>query len=254
MSNETLEITTSSLQHQVQVPAITTTLSPRAAGASLHHNPFPTGLPELTDRESMCAALEAEGLRPSNAARMAGLNWAQYRVAIAKPAYKTLIRSILSSAATEANAAAIATRAGRLARVSSSWEDTKEIIRQRAVSASPRCLNPDPEYIASLGFSHEVLRSQYPDLGVDYDPSDPACQNVDPSSFDVPGASTGMLVKTLKSIGSGQNARTVVEWTVDESLMRILASLEKQAALETGQDKEKGGVQKLWVGIDIDEL
>jgi hypothetical protein len=57
---------------------------------------------------------------------------------------------------------------------------------------------------------------------------------------DLPGGgSSGLLVKTVKSIGSGDNAREVEEYAVDAALLREMRELEKQAAQETGQWAEK---------------
>jgi hypothetical protein len=57
---------------------------------------------------------------------------------------------------------------------------------------------------------------------------------------DVPGGgSSGLLVKAVKSIGSGDNAREVEEYAVDAALLREMRELEKQAAQETGQWAEK---------------
>ena len=57
---------------------------------------------------------------------------------------------------------------------------------------------------------------------------------------DVPGGgSSGLLVKTVKSIGSGDNAREVEEYAVDAGLLKAILDLERQAAQETGQWAEK---------------
>lgn len=52
---------------------------------------------------------------------------------------------------------------------------------------------------------------------------------------DVPGAGTGLLVKTYKAIGSGESAFAQPEWSVDTGLLREMRELEKQAAQDLGQ-------------------
>jgi putative insertion element HTH domain-containing protein len=51
----------------------------------------------------------------------------------------------------------------------------------------------------------------------------------------VPGGTTGLLSHTLKSIGSGENATTVDEYTFDVAVLKELREIEKQAAIELGQ-------------------
>ena len=54
----------------------------------------------------------------------------------------------------------------------------------------------------------------------------------DPDMQDVPGGSTGLLVKTQKAIGNGENVRFVNEYAVDLGTLRELREIEKQAAQE----------------------
>jgi hypothetical protein len=65
----------------------------------------------------------------------------------------------------------------------------------------------------------------------------------DPTMANVPGGSTGLLVRKYKSIGSGENATTVEEYEVDTALLKELREHEKQAAQELGQWTEKSTVQ-----------
>lgn len=53
-----------------------------------------------------------------------------------------------------------------------------------------------------------------------------------------PGGSTGLLARTLKCLGSGDNATIVAEFAVDTGLLKELRELEKQAAVELGQWNE----------------
>ena len=61
----------------------------------------------------------------------------------------------------------------------------------------------------------------------------------DPEMRDVPGGATGLLVKTIKQIGSGDAAREVEEYAVDTGLLKEEREYAKQAALELGQWTEK---------------
>ncbi len=52
---------------------------------------------------------------------------------------------------------------------------------------------------------------------------------------DAPGGKTGLMARTVKSIGSGDNAKEVVEHSVDTGLLKELRELETLAAKELGQ-------------------
>lgn len=56
---------------------------------------------------------------------------------------------------------------------------------------------------------------------------------------EVAGGKTGLLVRTLKSIGSGEKAATVEEFAVDTGLLREIRELELQVSKELGQFIEK---------------
>lgn len=77
---------------------------------------------------------------------------------------------------------------------------------------------------------------------------------------DVAGGKTGLLVKTLKGIGGGDNWSQVEEYEVDVALLKELREHEKQAAQELGQWTEKkdlttnGEPIKVYVGLDIDRV
>ncbi len=59
---------------------------------------------------------------------------------------------------------------------------------------------------------------------------------------DVPGGSTGLLVRRHKSIGSGENAREVEEYELDGVLLKEYREFMKQAAQELGQwEADKAG-------------
>jgi hypothetical protein len=82
----------------------------------------------------------------------------------------------------------------------------------------------------------------------------------DPAMRGVPGGDTGLLVRRVKGLGSGENLRLVEEYHVDTALLKELREHEKQAAIELGQWTEKkdltaaGQPFKVYVGIDIDKV
>jgi hypothetical protein len=79
----------------------------------------------------------------------------------------------------------------------------------------------------------------------------------DPDLADVPGGTTGLLVKTVTFRGSGDNVEKTVEAEVDVALLREIREAEKQAAQETGQWVEKRQVEqtaKLYVTQGPDDL
>jgi hypothetical protein len=59
-----------------------------------------------------------------------------------------------------------------------------------------------------------------------------------------PGADTGLLVRSYKTLGSGDSAVTVEEYQVDTGLLKELREHEKQAAQELGQWSEKARVEQ----------
>jgi hypothetical protein len=73
----------------------------------------------------------------------------------------------------------------------------------------------------------------------------------DPAVQAVPGGRTGLLVRTVKVIGSGESAREVEEYRVDTALLKELRELEKQAATEAGQWSERHGVRDVVAHVSV---
>lgn len=78
-----------------------------------------------------------------------------------------------------------------------------------------------------------------------------------------PGGRTGLLARTVKMIGSGENATVIEEFAVDVGLAKLLLEHEKQAAQELGQwidkqevagDIEKPVVVKVLRGVSMDDI
>jgi hypothetical protein len=57
----------------------------------------------------------------------------------------------------------------------------------------------------------------------------------DPSRQGVPGAGSGLLVRTLKQVGSGATAQVVEEWSIDPVWLRELREYQEAAARELGE-------------------
>ncbi|HEX5324381.1 MAG TPA: hypothetical protein VFW40_11385 [Capsulimonadaceae bacterium] len=51
---------------------------------------------------------------------------------------------------------------------------------------------------------------------------------------DVPGGSTGLLIRTVKSVGRGDAAQLIEEYEIDHALLSELRALENQVARELG--------------------
>ena len=82
----------------------------------------------------------------------------------------------------------------------------------------------------------------------------------DPSMQDVPGGKTGLMVRTVKSVGSGPAAQVVEEYEVDTGVLKEAREHEKQAAIECGQWTEKkdlttgGQPFKIYAGFSPDDV
>ena len=80
----------------------------------------------------------------------------------------------------------------------------------------------------------------------------------DPAMQSFPGGRTGLLVRTVKVIGSGEAARQVEEYRLDAGLLKELRELERQAAVEAGQwttkTEMRGAVASVSVIPDHGEL
>jgi hypothetical protein len=72
------------------------------------------------------------------------------------------------------------------------------------------------------------------------------------------GGETGLLVRQLRQVGTGHDAKLVEEFSVDVGLMREIRALHEQAAKELGQWTEKvnlsGGLKREYVIVTEDAL
>jgi hypothetical protein len=83
-------------------------------------------------------------------------------------------------------------------------------------------------------------------------------RGADPAMQDVPGGSTGWVVKSYKMVGAGRDAQLVEEYSVDTGLAREMRETEKQGAQEVGDWTEKASVDQTtrveFIGIDPEAL
>ena len=56
----------------------------------------------------------------------------------------------------------------------------------------------------------------------------------DPAMHAVPGGKTGLVVKTVKGVGKGEDFRLVEEYRVDTDTLRSILEHERRAAKEVG--------------------
>lgn len=74
-----------------------------------------------------------------------------------------------------------------------------------------------------------------------------------------PGASTGLVVKQYKMVGSGPDATLMEEWVADTAVTKEIRSTHEQAAKELGQWKDnlnlsgEVGVRR-YIGVDPDAV
>lgn len=65
------------------------------------------------------------------------------------------------------------------------------------------------------------------------------------------GTDTGLVVRQIKSIGTGPNTQTIEEYAVDTGTIREIRALHEQAAKELGQWVEKSQVEDLTRAIEL---
>ena len=78
---------------------------------------------------------------------------------------------------------------------------------------------------------------------------------------EAPGSGTGILAKTIKQVGVGQNMQIIEEWAIDVSAIREILKLDEQTAKELGQwlvrDEgfmEQKSIKREYVVIDPDDV
>ncbi len=68
---------------------------------------------------------------------------------------------------------------------------------------------------------------------------------------DIPGADTGLLVRTIKIVGVGRDQQTVDEWVIDNTLINQRSALKRQVAQEKGEWTEKREVKGTVTFADV---
>lgn len=224
--------------------------------------PVPSANCLLSEREQLAASLDAlNTLSPTEIAHAAGLTARQFRSLRQTAPYRDHIRQILQIAIDSSRTSAIATRAGRLSHLQRRHDLLSQIIDERAASYDPRYADPNDQRLLNQQSPTDPsisLAESIDELGTLYDSTNPINRMIDPSGYTQPGTSTGLLTKTLKSIGAGLGARLIEEWSVDTSILNEMRLIERRAAEEAGQLLESSHQQeptlKLYVNIDMDKI
>jgi hypothetical protein len=76
----------------------------------------------------------------------------------------------------------------------------------------------------------------------------------DPEMQEVAGGTTGLLVRQVKVIGTGEHARTVEEYAVDTGLLSEMRQTEKQMAQEVGDWVDKSEARTTNTNLSIVEV
>lgn len=107
----------------------------------------------------------------------------------------------------------------------------------------------DPEFIDRVKFLKDEYKRQVLSLGIANRFKRVERQNdtwkrlqkvmqergEDPTMAEVPGGTTGTIVRQLKGIGKGDDFQIVEEYAIDTGLLREIARVEDMAAKELGQ-------------------
>lgn len=101
--------------------------------------------------------------------------------------------------------------------------------------AKRKILDEAERRIMSTGIASKVRRVQAMNRRWEQMTELIAARAADPAMAAVPGGSTGVLVRQIKSIGFGEKNQLVEEYAFDAALLRELREIEKHAALEFGQ-------------------
>lgn len=83
----------------------------------------------------------------------------------------------------------------------------------------------------------------------------------DPAMAKVPGGTTGLLVREIRTVGSGPSAKLIPEYTLDAVLLKEMRAHEELAAKQLGQwqgkgDEDKADVTKIqyqWVAPEPED-
>lgn len=103
----------------------------------------------------------------------------------------------------------------------------QEIVTEFAKRVTTRGIARKARRIEVLNDLHEKVLTV-----IDERAKDPALQSV-------PGGTTGLVTKTLKSIGSGDSQQVVEEHALDTGLIREIRGIQDQVAKEVGQRVER---------------
>ena len=129
---------------------------------------------------------------------------------------------------------AIASRVGVTSRQLRKWKRCPEfaarveaLAEQRARAVVVRAVARRDRRLKALDDRWRALRQVISERGAD------------PEMADVPGGKTGLLVRTTRGVGRGEDYQLVTEYTVDVALLKELREHERQGAIEAGEWSEK---------------
>jgi hypothetical protein len=173
----------------------------------------------LTYPEQRAAALVAEGARPSDVARMTGIHRAKLESLRKDGDWMDMLEALSSDFRAGQMSSGIARREVRVMHLQNRHDLVSQIVAQRAQQA-----DPDSAYYV-------------------------------PGAENVPGASTGLLARTLRSMGSGPYQQVVEDWGLDSNLLAQLSAIEEKAAVELGHRVAKSEVTvtgKAYIGVNLE--
>lgn len=180
---------------------------------------------EWTAQRILAATLVAQDeLTDEQIAKRLGINRRNLSRWKDSPVFQESVAELVEQFRLATSTLAIADKQQRVAALDDRWQRMRRVITERASFYGDLSIKQAKPATAKS-------RSQ----AVSESPSDP--------EWVAPGAGTGLLVHTLRSIGAGDNANVVTEWEVDTGLLKELRGHEEQAAKELGQWTEKASIQ-----------
>lgn len=190
---------------------------------------------DLTTKEQQAAIAIAEGnLTLPQIANMTRIPNHELRALLTSPTFQSLVHEYQAAFRAEIELLGATNRIHRIQRIRHRLAQLDRIVAERASAASQPPI-PDPTLPDANGLA----------------------QFHDPEALTVPGASTGLFTRTLKSVGTGLQQRIFPEYTLDTELIKAIERTEDKLAEEMGQRTQKQEltiIPKAYVGVKIDDL
>lgn len=134
--------------------------------------------------------------------------------------------------------AEIAVEVGVTDRTIRNWKRKPEI-QEKTARLKEAILAETERQIISQGFARKAQRIKRYNDRLELLDQVREERAADPAMADIPGGTTGLIVKTLKSVGFGENNMLVSEYGVDVPTLRETREIEKQMSMELGQWTEQ---------------